>query len=198
MRLRHRSCNSGLLQHRPILSSHSNVYSYSAVYSTTWAAFSSVLLCASKVLALVSVTRSWRLLVREPSKKDRMNNVSPTAAGTGKLNRVHQFRSEEKLLRATFGLEFEAYKNHVSANVAQVSSQRLPPRHLAFRSAIQLGWPRMNPDVGRQPAAGIKIARKIKLIRDRRVRLLLWSAAYYQYSLGLRCLPWHHLRSRQH
>jgi hypothetical protein len=38
-----------------------------------------------------------------------------------------------------------------------------------------------------------KIARKIKLIRDRRVRLLLWSAAYYQFSLGLRCLPWHHL-----
>jgi len=51
----------------------------------------------------------------------------------------------------------------------------------------------MNPGVGRQPAAGIRIARKIKLIRDRRVRLLLWSAAYYQFSLGLRCLPWHHL-----
>jgi len=34
-----------------------------------------------------------------------------------------------------------------------------------------------------EPAAGIRIARKIKLIRERRVRLLLWSAVYYQHSL---------------
>lgn len=139
---------------------------------------------------------------RDQPPTDFLCRCEPWGRSIGKLNRVNQFRSEEKLLRATFGLEFEALQepcsSHASANVAQVSSQRLPPRHLAFRNAIELGWPRMNPDVGRQPAAGIKIARKIKLIRDRRVRLLLWSAAYYQYSLGLRCLPWHHLRSRQH
>jgi len=47
----------------------------------------------------------------------------------------------------------------------------------------------MNPGVGRQPAAGIRIARKIKLIRDRRVRLLLWSAVCYQYSLDCGAYP---------
>ena len=124
--------------------------------------------------------------------------LAPAAAGTGKLNRVR----EEKIAASYFWVRVrsvqEPLSSHASANLAQVSSQRLPPSHLAFRGAIQLGWPRMKPDVGRQPAAGIKIARKIKLIRDRRVRLLLWSAVYYQYSLGLRCLPWHHLRSRQH
>ena len=202
MRLHHRSCNSGLLQHRPILSSHSNVYSYSAVYSTTWAAFSSVLLCASQVFALVSVTRSWRLRVREPSKKDRMNNVSPGGRRNREIESSAPIPSEEKIAASYFWVRVrsvqEPCSSHASANLAKVSSQRLPPSHLAFRGAIQLGWPRMNPDVGRQPAAGIKIARKIKLTRDQRVRLLLWSAVYYQYSLGLRCLPWHHLRSRQH
>jgi hypothetical protein len=48
------------------------------------------------------------------------------------------------------------------------------------------------------PVVEFKIARKIKLMRDRRVRLLLWSAVYYQYSLGLRCLPLHHSRLRRH
>ena len=49
------------------------------------------------------------------SKKDGMNNVSPGGRRNREIESSAPIRSEEKLLRAAFESEFEAYKNHVPA-----------------------------------------------------------------------------------